>query len=100
MPEARISLAQATTYLASTVKSNASYKAIDAALAYVRENPTIQVPTHLRNHHPDKKNYRYPHAFEGHFVKEKYSPEKVSFYKPTSQGTEGKIHERLKKLWD
>lgn len=88
MPEARIILAQATTYLAQAPKSNASYMAIDAALAYARENPTIEVPTHLRNHHPDKKNYRYPHSFENHYVQQKYQDEAQTFFESSHLGYE------------
>ena len=58
MPEARILLAQATTYIAQAPKSNSSYLAIDKALAFVKDNPTIEVPTHLRNQHPDKRTYK------------------------------------------
>lgn len=99
MPEARINLAQVTTYMASTVKSNAAYKGINQALEYVRNNPTIEVPTHLRNHHPDIKNYQYPHDFPNHYVPQRYAPtETPSFYQPTDQGTEAKIKERLGQL--
>ncbi|MEE2671295.1 MAG: replication-associated recombination protein A [Bdellovibrionota bacterium] len=80
MPEARIILSQVTTYLALAPKSNASYLAIDEALAYVRNNPMVPVPTHLRNHHPDKKNYRYPHAHANHWIEQKYMPEELKFY--------------------
>lgn len=100
LPEARITLSQVTTYLASTTKSNAAYKAIDAALEYVRNNPTMHVPTHLRNHHPDKKNYRYAHAYEGHFINQQYRPKDCpKFYHPTENGVEKKIKERLESLW-
>ncbi|MCF8058805.1 MAG: replication-associated recombination protein A [Bacteriovoracaceae bacterium] len=100
MPEARINLAQVTTYLASTVKSNACYKALDEALEYVRTRQTVEVPTHLRNTHPDKYNYQYPHSYPGAFVEQQYSPlETPSFYRPTGNGTEAKILDRLKKLW-
>lgn len=88
MPEARIILAQATTYLANAPKSNASYKAIDAALAYVRENPTVEVPTHLRNHHPDKKNYRYPHAHENHWIAQAYKNNPEKFFESSGLGYE------------
>lgn len=99
MPEARINLAQVATYLASTVKSNAAYMGLDEALAYVRAQPTIEVPTHLRNHHPDNKNYKYPHAFPNHYISQQYSPKGTpEFYQPTNQGTEKKIAERLKEL--
>ena len=48
--------------------------AINAALDFVRNNPTIEVPTHLRNKHPDKKNYEYPHSHANHWVKQSYLP--------------------------
>ncbi len=99
MPEARICLAQVTTYLASTVKSNAAYLGVDEALDYIRSRPTVEVPTHLRNHHPDIKNYKYPHSFPNHHVKQDYVPKGTpDFYRPTDQGTEKKISERLKSL--
>jgi len=88
MPEARIILAQVTSYLALAPKSNASYKAIDAALAYVKENPTIEVPTHLRNIHPDKQNYLYPHNYPNHWVKQVYKPNKEKFYQSSNLGYE------------
>lgn len=99
MPEARINLAQVTTYLASTVKSNAAYSGLDQALDYVRNRPTIEVPTHLRNHHPDNKNYKYPHSYPNHYVAQEYAPKNTpSFYEPTDQGTEKRISDRLKSL--
>ena len=88
MPEARIVLAQAATYLAGTVKSNASYKGVEEALRYVRERPDVHVPTHLRNTHPDRRLYRYPHDFPGHWVPQEHAPEKIGFYRPTGQGRE------------
>jgi len=100
MPEARINLSQITCYLASTVKSNACYKAIDYALEYVRSRPTIEVPTHLRNHHPDKNNYLYPHNNPEGFVYQKYfSGKREKFYEPKDIGTEAKIKARLQGLW-
>ncbi len=101
MPEARIPLAQATTYLASTVKSNAAYKAINAALEFVSENATIEVPTHLRGHHPDKKNYLYPHDHAGAFVKQDYNglESLPQFYHPTEFGLEKRLKDRLRALW-
>jgi len=101
MPEARINLGHVTTYLASTVKSNAAYLAIDEALEYVRSQKTIEVPQLLRNHHPESKNYKYPHSYEGHFVKQNYTDKKIpQFYRPTSNGTEERIAQRLKGLWN
>ena len=102
MPEARINLAQATTYLAATVKSNASYKAIDAALEFVAQNKTIEIPDHLKNYPPkDAKPYLYPHSYPGHFIKQEYTKEKIPrFYSPTEMGREKFLKERLKALWD
>ncbi len=101
MPEGRINLGHCATYLASTVKSNASYMAINRALEFVRKNSTIEVPTHLRNQHPDIKSYRYPHDHPHHFVNQSYSPEEVpQFYYPSEVGTEKRIKERLEQLWN
>lgn len=102
MPEARITLSQAATYLASTVKSNAAYKAINEALEYVRSQATIEVPEHLKNfpapNHSIK--YQYPHAFEGSFIEQQYSPlETPQFYKPKNIGVEKNIRNRLETLW-
>ena len=105
MPEARIPLAQAITYLASAPKSNAAYKAINEAIAVVRQSGPLPVPLHLRNApttmaksqgHGD--GYLYPHDFPDHIVEQDYLPEQLRntrFYKPTGQGTEKTIGERL-----
>ncbi|MBT5095833.1 MAG: replication-associated recombination protein A, partial [Halobacteriovoraceae bacterium] len=99
MPEARINLAQATSYLAATVKSNACYKAIDAALKYVEDHPTLEVPNHLRNQHPDAAKYLYPHSYPGHYVAQKYAKESLpEFYQPTEMGREKNIKDRLDSL--
>ncbi len=109
MPEARIILAQCTTYLASCPKSNAAYLAVDEALSYVKNNPLYPVPLHLRNA-PTKlmkdlkygKEYKYPHSYENHFLLEDYLPEEmkdVQFYKPTENGQEKSLKERLKLFW-
>jgi putative ATPase len=102
MPEARITLAQATSYLASTVKSNAAYNAVNAAISYVQSMPTIEVPEHLKNfplksHHV---KYQYPHAYEGGFVDQQYCPDNTpQFYKPKEIGVEKNIRSRLGTLW-
>ncbi|MCO4756191.1 MAG: recombination factor protein RarA, partial [Bacteriovoracaceae bacterium] len=98
MPEARIPLAQATVYLARAPKSNASYLAIDKALNYVRSAKTIEVPTHLRNHHPDKKNYKYPHNFPKHWVEQKYHEEPESFFSPGDLGYERMQSDNIDKM--
>lgn len=109
MPEARIILAQCTTYLASAPKSNASYLAIDEALAEVKQHPNRPVPYHLRNA-PTKlmkeigygKDYKYPHDYDQHFLREHYLPDgiqKKQFYHPTDLGQEKQMRERLKVMW-
>lgn len=100
MPEARIILAQTTSYLASTYKSNAAYLAINNALEYVRSNQTICVPDHLKNFPPPGSNkYLYPHDYDHHWVKQSYSPrETPTFYFPTNEGKEDGIKKRLDSL--
>ncbi len=109
MPEARINLAQGVTYLASTHKSNASYRGIDAALESIRSGADASVPLHLRNA-PTRlmkqegygTEYKYPHSFPQHFVSEHYFPTNSavhSFYKPTDIGEEAALRERLNQLW-
>ena len=108
MPEASLILAQVTTYLAATPKSNASYKAIKSSMATVKETGTLSVPLHLRNAPTDLmkdmnygKDYKYPHSHPDHFIPENYFPDGVkdTFYHPTSQGREEWIKNRLKSLW-
>ena len=98
MPEARHILAQATTYLANAPKSNSSYLAINQAMAYVRDNPTIEVPTHLRNHHPDSNKYKYPHSYENHYIKQEYVDSKLKFYKPSNIAYERMQEDYLAKI--
>ena len=98
MPEARIILAQATTYLACAPKSNASYLAIDAALADVENGRTLPVPDHLKNApHPGKGEAKYQYAHDGkdHFVDQEYVPTDRIYYAPTSQGYEETLKKRL-----
>lgn len=98
MPEARITLSHATVFLALSPKSNSVYKAIDSALDYVKKNPTIEVPGHLSNVSPEKKNYKYPHSYPGHWVEQRYLPIDVneSFYKSSSNGSEKVMVENWK----
>ncbi len=104
MPEARITLAQVTTYLASAPKSNAAYLAIDKAMADAQSKQLTPVPVHLRNA-PVKgykdlghgKDYKYPHDFPDHWVKQQYMPDgdwSVPYYEPTDIGYEARIRER------
>lgn len=93
MPEARITLSHATVYLALSPKSNSVYSAIDEALSFVRENPTIEVPGHLSNVSPEKKNYKYPHSYPHNWVEQNYLPKNVAvkFYGPQANGSEKAI---------
>ncbi|MGE5411299.1 MAG: replication-associated recombination protein A [Clostridiales bacterium] len=109
MPEARIILAQCATYLASSPKSNASYKGIERALGDVRSKPLSPVPLHLRNAPTGLmktlgygRDYQYPHDFENHFVEKNYLPDEMGntqYYFPTENGQEKNLKERLKFLW-
>ena len=108
LPEARIILAQAVTYIAGAPKSNAAYLAIDRALADVKSSAD-EVPKHLRDtHYKGAKafghgvGYKYPHDFDGHFVRQQYLPATKSdahYYDPTTQGAEAAIKRRLETLW-
>ena len=111
MPEARITLAETTIYLATSPKSNSAYMAINEALAFVQHDTTNRpVPLHLRNA-PTKlmseagygKDYKYAHDFAGGFVEQEFMPESLSgkkFYNPNLQNqTEAKIAERMEHLW-
>jgi len=109
MPEGRIILAQCVTYLASCPKSNASYMAVNKALAEVKSRKLYPVPLHLRNA-PTKlmkeigysDNYKYPHDFPSNFLEENYFPAEmkpVQYYHPTNNGFEKSIKERLIAFW-
>jgi putative ATPase len=97
MPEARITLAHATVYMALSPKSNSVYLGIDSALNFVRENPTIEVPGHISNTSPEKKNYKYPHDYPQHWVEQNYLPKEVSsrFYGPQFNGSEKALVEQF-----
>ena len=98
MPEARIILSQATTYLASAPKSNASYLAINAALDDIENGRTLPVPKHLQSGpKPDKgkQKYQYAHNGKDHFVDQEYVPTDKVYYQPTDQGYEETIGKRL-----
>ena len=109
MPEARIVLAQTTTYLAAASKSNAAYLSIGAAQKDIREYPPYPVPLHLRNAPTGLmksegygKGYRYAHDFPGHFVEQDYLPAELlhrRYYRPTDEGREQRLKERLQRLW-
>ena len=108
-PEARIILGQCATYLACSPKSNAAYKAIDAAIAAVRATPDAAVPLHLRNAPTELmkdlhygEGYQYPHDFPQHFTPQEYLPTALSgtvFYTPAQNPTEDRLRAFLKALW-
>lgn len=109
MPEGRIVLSEVTIYLATSPKSNSAYKAIDAALAEVKQSGHLPVPLHLRNA-PTKlmkqlgygQQYRYAHDFDGNFVDVEFLPKKISgkqFYFPQNNRSEQTIWNRLKQWW-
>ena len=111
MPEARITLAETTIYLATSPKSNSAYAAINKALQMVEHDTTNRpVPLHLRNA-PTKlmdklgygADYKYAHDYAGNFVQQEFLPESLSgtrFYTPNEQNVqEAKIAERMRALW-
>jgi putative ATPase len=98
MPEGRIPLAQAATYLACAPKSNAAYLAVNTALEDVKQGRTLPVPKYLQSGpKPDKGDtkYRYAHDGEGHFVDQQYVPTDKVYYQPSDQGYEETIRKRI-----
>ena len=98
MPEARITLSQATTYLACAPKSNAAYLAVGQALDDIENGRTLPVPKHLQSGpKPDKGSvkYKYAHNGAGHFVDQEYVPTDKIYYAPTDQGYEATIRQRI-----
>lgn len=107
MPEGRIILSQTTTYLALAPKSNASYVAIDEALADVKEGRTIPVPVHLRDGNAappapggtaNGTGYRYSHGDSGAINDQDYLGVEKTYYRPTDRGAEKAMGERLDEL--
>lgn len=108
MPEARIVLAQAVTYMASAPKSNSAINAIDKAMRVVRETKTPSVPVHLQDAHYKSagklghgKGYKYAHDYKNHYVKQQYLPDGLTsevFYEPSENGYEQQIRAYYKKI--
>ena len=104
MPEARIILAQAATYVACAPKSNAAYMAINAAMKDIRENKTVPVPKHLQDGGPQGHKlgrgvgYQYAHDFPNGYVQQDYGVPRGTYYEPTERGKEAEIRERLNRL--
>ncbi|MBR1641198.1 MAG: replication-associated recombination protein A [Butyrivibrio sp.] len=108
MPEARITLAQAVTYIATAPKSNAAYLAVDEAIQTVRQTGNLPIPPHLQDAHYKSAGklghgigYKYAHDYKDHYVKQQYLPYELNgkeFYNPTGNGYELKIKEHMKRL--
>ena len=109
MPEARIPLSECVIYLATSPKSNSAYKAIDEAMATVRQTGNLPVPLYLRNALTKLmkelnygKDYKYAHDYPGNFVEMEFMPQELKqhiFYKPQQNAAEMKLLERLKAWW-
>ncbi|MFH0954008.1 MAG: replication-associated recombination protein A [Verrucomicrobiota bacterium] len=102
MPEARIILAQATTYLATAPKSNAAYLGLEQATDDIKNGRTLPVPRPLRSTGSKRaakafghEGYKYAHDFKGHFVDQEYVPTSKAYYRPTEQGYEETIRKRI-----
>ena len=108
MPEARITLAQAASYIATAPKSNASICAIDDALEEVRKTGNLPIPTHLQDAHYKSASklghgigYKYAHDYPNNYVEQQYLPYELNgkeFYSPSGNGYEVRIKEHMKKL--
>lgn len=108
MPEARIILSEAVTYVASAPKSNASYMAINQAMSVVESTRTAPIPTHLQDAHYKSAGklghgagYQYAHDYPHHYVKQQYLPDELAgttFYEPTENGREKEIGDWLRFL--
>ncbi len=100
LPEARIPLGEVVIELALSPKSNSAIMGIDAALEDIRNGTTGNVPEHIHNGNP---NYKYPHNFPKHYVKQQYLPDNIKnkvYYKPCSNKYEdnlNKIHDEMTK---
>lgn len=108
-PESRIILSQCVVYLATSVKSNASYLAINDAIALAEKTNHLSVPLHLRNA-PTKlmeklnygKGYKYAHQYENNFIDLEFLPEQISntkFYEPGNNTKENELRRFLKERW-
>jgi len=102
MPEGIIPLAQAVTYIACAPKSNASYLAVTQAQEDVREGRTLPVPDYLKdaNYRGAKRlgrgtGYKYAHEYEGHWVDQDYIPTTRIYYRPSGEGHEKQLKDRL-----
>lgn len=101
MPEGRIILSEAAVYIAKSKKSNATYNAINKAIADVENKDTGTIPMHIRNAPVEGmsdfgygEGYKYPHDYPGHYVEQQYLPDKMlgtKYYIPDETITDEKI---------
>ncbi|MBA2328359.1 MAG: replication-associated recombination protein A [Flavisolibacter sp.] len=108
-PESRIILAQCATYLASSHKSNASYMAIEKALAVVAKEGDLAVPLHMRNAPTGLmkkldygKGYKYAHDYDKSFIEQEFLPDTIAgtlFYNPAQTPREEELRKFLKNRW-
>ena len=106
LPEARIPLANATLTLANAPKSNSANEAIDRAMALIENSDTGEIPAHIKDAHYGGAaklgrglTYKYPHAYENHYVRQQYLPDKIKnekFYMPG----ENKNERATKEYWE
>ncbi|MFI3295863.1 MAG: replication-associated recombination protein A, partial [Rikenellaceae bacterium] len=109
MPEARIPLAQATIYLASSVKSNSAYLAINQAMSFVKSDKYRPVPLNIRNAPTQLmsdlgygEGYKYSHDYKDHFAPQEFMPEGITqqrFWSPADNTAENQLKARLEGLW-
>ncbi len=108
-PEGRIPLAEVTIYLACSPKSNSAYNAINEALDFVKQTGNLPVPLHLRNAPTNLmaklnygKEYKYPHNFENHFVKQDYLPQEIlnqRIWHAQENPAERRLADQMRNLW-
>ncbi|MBP5198515.1 MAG: replication-associated recombination protein A, partial [Lachnospiraceae bacterium] len=108
MPEARIILAQAVSYVATAPKSNANYEAIDKAMSEVKKSGNLPIPPHLQDAHYKSAGklghglgYKYSHDYPNDYCKQQYLPYELNgteFYSPKGNGYEVKIKEHIARI--
>lgn len=108
-PEARIALAEAVVYLATSPKSNSAYLGINAAIARVRETGNLPVPLHIRNAPTQlmaklgyHDGYKYPHDYPGHFTSQQYLPSEIQnerFWHAQHSPNEEKLYNWMVTCW-
>ncbi len=105
MPECRIILSQAATYLACAPKSNASYIAIDEAIHDLQHEPLLPVPKHLKDRHyagakrmGHGEGYQYPHDTEKGWLDQEYLGIEKEYYRPVNRGYEAQMAQYLHRL--